>query len=159
MTLWSLPKLGTNMSLTVLWHFHMLGVMRGSGPKRGTCLATRTKGYMLSTVSPAALPRKPLTNVVSLQKLIHRSKMSIRDTVAKLLDGDAPENKTHTSQHLSHCYDALRQAIICRADDTPLYVPKQTFFAGDGQQRRCRSWAKLEDWVIQHTACYGPVRC
>lgn len=85
--------------------------------------------------------------------------MSIRDTVAELLEGGGVENRTHVLHHLNHCYDALRQAIICRADDTPLYVPKQTFFAGDGQQRRCKSWQSLEDWVIRHTACYDPVRC
>lgn len=85
--------------------------------------------------------------------------MSIRDTVAELLEGGGVENRTHTLHHLNHCYDALRQAIICRADDTPLYVPKQTFFAGDGQQRHCKSWQSLEDWVIRHTACYDPVRC
>ena len=85
--------------------------------------------------------------------------MLIRDTVAGLLDGIGIENKTHTLHHLNHCYDALRQAIICRADDTPLYVPKQTFFAGDGQDRHCRSWSELENWVIRHTACSGSVRC
>ena len=48
---------------------------------------------------------------------------------------------------------------MCRADATPLYVPKDTFFAGDGQQRRCGSWEALQDWVIQHTACYNSVSC
>jgi Mycotoxin biosynthesis protein UstYa len=84
--------------------------------------------------------------------------MTIRDTVSELLEGGV-ENRTHAVHHLNHCYDALRQGIICRADDTPLYVPLDTFFAGDGQQRRCRNWNTLQEWVIQHTACYDPVRC
>jgi Mycotoxin biosynthesis protein UstYa len=84
--------------------------------------------------------------------------MTIRDTVEELLEGKV-ENRTHAVHHINHCYDALRQAIICRADDTPLYVPLDTFFAGDGQQRRCRNWNTLQEWVIQHTACYDPVRC
>ena len=85
--------------------------------------------------------------------------MSVRDTVSTLVEGGPVQNRTHTLRHLNHCYDALRQAIICRADDTPLYVPKDTFWSGDGQQRRCRNWAALEDWVIRHTACTDPVRC
>ncbi len=85
--------------------------------------------------------------------------MSIRNTVSDLLDGQAMPNRTHTIRHLDHCYDALRQAIVCRADETPLHVPKDTFWAGDGQQRRCRDWAALEDWVIRHTACYDTVSC
>ena len=85
--------------------------------------------------------------------------MSIRDTVSTLVKGDVVQNRTHTLHHLNHCYDALRQAIICRADDTPLYVPKDTFWSGNGQQRLCRDWASLEDWVIRHTACSDPVKC
>ena len=85
--------------------------------------------------------------------------MHIRNTMSDLLNGKPVQNYTHTLRHLNHCYDALRQAIICRADDTPLYVPLDTFFAGNGQQRRCRNWDALEDWVVRHTACYDPVRC
>lgn len=85
--------------------------------------------------------------------------MSIRETVSDLMDGKPVQNYTHTVRHLNHCYDALRQAIMCRADDTPLYVPMDTFYAGNGQQRRCRDWNALEDWVVRHTACYDPVRC
>lgn len=85
--------------------------------------------------------------------------MSIRTMVSDILDGKPVQNVTHTRRHLNHCYDALRQSIMCRADATPLYVPKDTFFAGDGQQRQCGNWEALQDWVIQHTACYDPVSC
>ena len=79
--------------------------------------------------------------------------------VWELLDGKSEINRTHTIRHLNHCYDALRQAIMCRAKDTPLYVPKDTFFAGDGRKHRCKSWCDLEHWVTRNTVCYEPVRC
>jgi len=85
--------------------------------------------------------------------------MSIRTMVTSIIDGEPIENVTHTRRHLNHCYDALRQSIICRADPTPLYVPKDTFFAGDGQQRECKSWTELQDWVMEHSVCYNGVTC
>lgn len=85
--------------------------------------------------------------------------MSIREEVLSILDGKPITNITHTKRHLNHCYDALRQAIICRADPTPLYVPKDTFFAGDGQERQCGSWNALQEWVVGHSICYNGVSC
>ena len=80
--------------------------------------------------------------------------MSIRTMVSDILDGKQVHN---VPCNLNHCYDALRQSIMCRADATPLYVPKDTFFAGDGQHRQCGDWEALQEWVIQHTACYNSV--
>ena len=83
--------------------------------------------------------------------------MSVQNTVSGLADGSTIQSPTHTLRHLNHCYDALLQAIMCRADDTPLYAPKNTFFAEDGRPRRCRNWNTLQDWAIRLTACYDPV--
>lgn len=86
--------------------------------------------------------------------------MSVRSLVQKLLSGESMQNRTHVERHLDHCYDALRQAIICRADATPLYVPSgDSFYSGDGQIRQCADWQSLEAWTLQHTACYGGVQC
>ena len=86
--------------------------------------------------------------------------MSVRTLAQGLLDGIEPANRTHVQQHLDHCYDALRQAIVCRADPTPLYMPEgDSFWSGDGQERTCGDWRALEEWTLQHTACYGGVEC
>ncbi|RAH84231.1 hypothetical protein BO86DRAFT_280178, partial [Aspergillus japonicus CBS 114.51] len=55
--------------------------------------------------------------------------------------------------HVEHCFDALRQAIQCYADDTPLYTFGK-FTAGDGQVHQCRSWHELRDFATSYTACY-----
>lgn len=60
-----------------------------------------------------------------------------------------------TWEHCQHCLDALRQALMCRADDTPMYG-KVGAHLGDGQVVECRDWNKLIAWT-QHpdrNTCY-----
>ena len=58
--------------------------------------------------------------------------------------------------HINHCLDALRQEIICNADDTPRYSGlDQKRGTGKGQIRMCRDWRKLEEWANGHSACYN----
>ncbi|KAL8830370.1 MAG: hypothetical protein Q9191_001480 [Dirinaria sp. TL-2023a] len=61
--------------------------------------------------------------------------------------------------HVNHCLDAIRQDIMCNADDTPRYtgfLPKNPKVpsSGLGQVRMCRDWKKLERWAEEHSACY-----
>ncbi|RAL11812.1 uncharacterized protein BO97DRAFT_425112 [Aspergillus homomorphus CBS 101889] len=59
--------------------------------------------------------------------------------------------------HLLHCLDSIRLETMCTADDTPRYVPLNDvhgFRPGDGQQRMCRDWNKLEEFVQDHDPCY-----
>ena len=58
--------------------------------------------------------------------------------------------------HVNHCLDAIRQDIICNADDTPRYTgfvngPPSS---GLGQIHMCRDWERLEQWAQEHSACY-----
>ncbi|MCJ1411178.1 hypothetical protein MMC19_005266 [Ptychographa xylographoides] len=57
--------------------------------------------------------------------------------------------------HMMHCVDSLRQAVMCRADDTLLYTNgngtvgvSQQF--GDGQLRSCRDLTVLRLWTEAH---------
>jgi hypothetical protein len=65
-------------------------------------------------------------------------------------------NQSYELKHITHCLDAVRDAIICQADDTPRF----TNFPGEKnlpvQTRMCRSWDKLSKWAAQphQTACY-----
>ncbi|KAI9654793.1 MAG: hypothetical protein M1821_005787 [Bathelium mastoideum] len=66
------------------------------------------------------------------------------------------EEFTIASHHIDHCFDALRQDIMCRADDTPMPVNATEHSIGNGQELRCRDWNKLVEWT-QHPdrqACY-----
>lgn len=47
----------------------------------------------------------------------------------------------------------LRQYVICKADNTPLYLFGDDT-AGDEQYRKCNSWDALRDFATDHSACY-----
>ncbi|KAL8715404.1 MAG: hypothetical protein Q9220_000737 [cf. Caloplaca sp. 1 TL-2023] len=57
--------------------------------------------------------------------------------------------------HVLHCFDVLREEIICNADDTPRYTGFQPDQAsGLGQVRMCKDWTQLDAWSKAHTACW-----
>ncbi|KAL5343832.1 hypothetical protein BJX70DRAFT_351870 [Aspergillus crustosus] len=75
----------------------------------------------------------------------------VRKTFWQAING---EPDTHApGAHMNHCFDALRQYVICNADTTPLYTFGD-FTAGDGQTHQCRDWSQLRDYATRHTACY-----
>ena len=57
--------------------------------------------------------------------------------------------------HVGHCLAAIREDIICNADDTPRYTGfANSPSSGLGQIRMCRDWSELEKWAREHSACY-----
>ncbi|KAI9372943.1 hypothetical protein BJX61DRAFT_533578 [Aspergillus egyptiacus] len=84
----------------------------------------------------------------------------LRDTIQDLLlSGKDVTVSDDRLVHIHHCYDALRQSIQCRADDTPLYIPFRSKRTGDGQLRRCRDWDALTAFAQRHTACWPTGHC
>ena len=82
--------------------------------------------------------------------------MSQRAVYNSLAEFHAGTPQTMPWHHVVHCADAIRQEAICNADDTPLYS-ENVIHAGEsgyGQQRKCRSWDKLEAWAKQFNSCY-----
>ena len=63
------------------------------------------------------------------------------------------EPLSHNAGHANHCFDSIRQYVMCTAGDTLLYSWGRNV-TGDGQERQCRDWGKLRDWAKEHTACY-----
>ncbi|KUJ19152.1 uncharacterized protein LY89DRAFT_612685, partial [Mollisia scopiformis] len=60
--------------------------------------------------------------------------------------------------HVLHCADAIRQDILCNADDTPRYsTESKRPESGVGQMRMCRSWDKLDEWAEKYNSCYAYV--
>ena len=67
---------------------------------------------------------------------------------------DQVPQSTHFS-HVGHCLDAIRQDIVCNADDTPRFTGlSNKLTSGLGQTRLCKDWGKLEEWAKEHSACY-----
>lgn len=54
--------------------------------------------------------------------------------------------------HMAHCFDSLRQYVMCTAGDTPLYT-WGGLTSADNQLRKCRDWDRLRDWATERTAC------
>ncbi|KAF2755294.1 hypothetical protein EJ05DRAFT_512826 [Pseudovirgaria hyperparasitica] len=63
------------------------------------------------------------------------------------------EPLTYHFDHVEHCIDALRQHVMCNADDTLLYIPGNGT-AGHGQTRQCKDWNYLSKWATKNTACF-----
>ncbi|MCJ1314644.1 hypothetical protein MMC25_008326 [Agyrium rufum] len=59
-------------------------------------------------------------------------------------------------EHVHHCLDALRQDVMCMADDTPMPTILEPDSIGNGQARMCKSWDKLIEWTQapDRNACY-----
>ncbi|KAG6039635.1 hypothetical protein E4U41_002384 [Claviceps citrina] len=53
--------------------------------------------------------------------------------------------------HLGHCWDYLRQSIMCSADTTLEWLPPdEDGTTGWGYQHKCRDWSAVFDWTEQH---------
>lgn len=62
--------------------------------------------------------------------------------------------------HDNHCFQFVRQAILCKADDAlvPIDGSNQTFAsAGFGVTHRCRNWAQVRDFVLQNDAKWAGI--
>ena len=67
----------------------------------------------------------------------------------------ANEEQSIPWEHLSHCFDSIRQQLVCDADDTlRAGYAGQEGISGIGQSRVCRNWDVYEAWARNHTACY-----
>lgn len=60
--------------------------------------------------------------------------------------------------HYEHCLNALRQDLLCRADDTPMPAVPGMHIGGN-QQLMCRDWNKLVEWsqAPGQNACYRQI--
>ncbi|KDR68913.1 hypothetical protein GALMADRAFT_1353340 [Galerina marginata CBS 339.88] len=74
-------------------------------------------------------------------------------TVAR--DGLITDPKVLKSKvgHDNHCFQFIRQNILCRADSTPITLSRhnQTLSgAGFGARHRCKNWAQVREFVIEN---------
>ncbi|KAF2740754.1 hypothetical protein EJ04DRAFT_164736 [Polyplosphaeria fusca] len=70
--------------------------------------------------------------------------MTLRTDMYAMLRGEHPP---HPESHWRHCFNLIRQAIQCHADDTPLSHLEASL-------RPCQSWAKMDQWLAAHDTCW-----
>ena len=58
---------------------------------------------------------------------------------------------THAGSHMQHCFDYLRQALIC-ASDVSLEERRDEIFGvkGWGTTHQCRSFEAVKSWTEKH---------
>lgn len=57
------------------------------------------------------------------------------------------------NNHLMHCWDYLRQAIICAGDTTLEWIqapPNNTGSTGWGYQHVCKDYSAIFSWATEH---------
>lgn len=64
---------------------------------------------------------------------------------------DWPQLGDWPLEHDEHCFDSLRQHVMCHADDTLLYSTGH-HDAGVRQTKMCRSWDALREWAGARSA-------
>jgi len=97
-------------------------------------------------------PTDPSKNVYLLEAyhLLHCVNV-VRKVFWEAIDHE--EQYSFNPPHAGHCLDMLRQYVICKADNTPLYVFGDDT-AGDEQYRKCNSWESLRQYATANSACY-----
>ncbi|TVY81904.1 Phenylalanine aminomutase (L-beta-phenylalanine forming) [Lachnellula suecica] len=84
----------------------------------------------------------------------------LRKIIQKAYDGRIPDSSI---EHSWHCIDAIREEIMCYADDTPRYTGRFNAekdskdylpIPGLGQTRTCNDWNGLVEWANERSACY-----
>ena len=74
-------------------------------------------------------------------------------------DGDPQAAESHKGRHLEHCFDYLRQSVMCCADTTiewanPDAGPTQKPLI-DGWEiphKECKDWSKVLEFTAEHEA-------
>ncbi|GAM84733.1 hypothetical protein ANO11243_027340 [Dothideomycetidae sp. 11243] len=86
---------------------------------------------------------------------------AVREFINENQDGLTNRQQQHSYARVMHCLNTIREAIMCAADDTPLYMGKYNANAdakhpivGVGFTAQCRDWHALMDWARERSACY-----
>jgi len=77
---------------------------------------------------------------------------------ASLTEYSLGRTQSYPLEHVTHCIDSLRREVLCTADDTPRWTSRTADpESGVGQNRQCRDWSKLEEWVAKYNSCYNRI--
>lgn len=70
-----------------------------------------------------------------------------------------PETLRAKIGHDNHCFQFVRQSIMCQADDTLIRLPRNGSLSqvGFGVTHQCRNWAQVRNFVLQNSVKWGGV--
>lgn len=92
-----------------------------------------------------------MTFIDSCQYTIRRAYYSTAKT-GQLEDFDFGRDR---KQHTGHCFEYLRQSIMCSADSSVEPAANVEGFLGWGFPRQCRDFGELRDWTEDSRAFDG----
>ncbi|KAJ6632221.1 hypothetical protein B0H10DRAFT_8309 [Mycena sp. CBHHK59/15] len=72
--------------------------------------------------------------------------IAVRDGLFK-----TPEARKASFQHVNHCFDVLRQSLLCKADTTLMAL------GTTNHTRRCRDWSPVREFVDSNHAFWQDV--
>lgn len=118
-------------------------------------MATEGKGY-IALPNTTILPDFPGLN--KSWEGDHRAAMSVfhqlhclyltRDGFFASIDGTLSERPLLNTKHLVHCWEYLRQAIMCSADTTLEWIgPDETGTTGWGYEHSCKDFGAIHAWA------------
>jgi Domain of unknown function (DUF3328). len=136
-----------------LSQFHPSG--RRNGVSGNTCASPRS---FEASICDRSIPFNSLSGTISFlktkgadSKANHAAhQQTLRRHYLNLRRGETPDRPM---EHDLHCFDSLRQSVMCQANDELLYTTGHND-AGINQTRMCRDWDALREWATGFTSCY-----
>jgi hypothetical protein len=74
----------------------------------------------------------------------------MRKTLRQLDEG---KPLTYPMLHAIHCFDSIREYVMCTAGEILLYTWGKSK-TGNGQARMCKKWKALSQWADDHSTYY-----
>lgn len=144
------PALANHTELDALWHKAVSGFGVVALDKQWAL----DQGLKPTRAWP--LDRSKAVYVFSAYHAVHCVR-SLRIIYQDLLAGKPIQD--HWRGHGLHCFEIIREEIMCRADDTLYASPldrthRKSLRIGVEETRQCTDWEYLRDWSGKHTAGY-----
>lgn len=86
------------------------------------------------------------SNLYQFQRL--QNTIEPNEFMEELENSMTMKNVTATTEHIQHCFDFLRRALMCASDTNMEYVDKDILGTnGWGFERKCRDYNSVVEWA------------